>query len=362
MPTFAELLDDLDANRRRPHSASGSERFAPIRSEIMFVLPRGEPFFEYIYPRLCAFRDETRPRAHFGIGNTRNLSIIAATRADAAILGYYNLYEQDAVNAVAEVAVSLYDRRGDEAMPAEFIEYFAAHPIQELLQRAPDGHDLHTDLSQELAVPESWLNREHDDGRFIHVLRLFARGRIGTIGLNIVDQSVFSDIKRVLESAGHADAALRGLQVQTVFLANLMYHLGRPETYVEYGTIDHTPRNAAAIAWDNLRKIASDDAYVIFAHEFPMDLYRNNGSEYFAADEIDGPPRSALSILATCSAEAKIPYLDIDTEHYCDWRPYHYATMGGALGLISRKLPAVSKENPVYGPAYPGRVRPPARQ
>jgi hypothetical protein len=366
MATLAKCIEKLDRRRRslfgtlskQNHSVVDQQWFPPIRSEIIFLLPRGEPFFEFIYTRLRALREQTRPRAHFGIGNVRNLSIIGGTKADAGILGYYNLHEQDAMNAVADVAVSLYGRRGERASPAEFIEAFAAHPIQRILRSVPQGQDLHTDLSQELAVSESWLSSEQDDDRFLHVIRLFARGRIGTIGLNIVDQTVFSEIQNVLGLVSRGDPELQGLTVQTVFLANLMYHLGRPESYIEFGTEDCTPRNATTIVWNNLRKIASDDTYVVFAHEFPMDLYRNNGSEYFAVeDKVDGPPKSALAVLAQCDSETKIPYLSAAEAHYCDWRPYHYSTMGGRLGVVRKKLPPMSKENPVYGPTYPGRRR-----
>ena len=99
MQSFARVIQELDdRNKTRFHSISSTEdaalhssaqqgtEFAPIASNVVFLLPHGEPFFSNLVPRLIEIGARKQsPTIHVGIGGTRNLSIIGLTKADAGL-------------------------------------------------------------------------------------------------------------------------------------------------------------------------------------------------------------------------------------------------------------------------------------
>jgi hypothetical protein len=204
MASFRELIQNLGRARearfqrlaeRNGEELSTDERaergMAPIRNSKLFLMPQGEPFFETVYPILQRFADvQDHPTINLGIAGTRNLSIVGATRANAAVLADLNLSHQVLMDALGHVGKNLSRERGiGNFGPTDFVREFSRHEqAQELLRQIPEDPRAHstipTDLAEELSVPESWFFEGQRDGRFQHVMTLFRDDRIATLAIN----------------------------------------------------------------------------------------------------------------------------------------------------------------------------------
>lgn len=383
MRSFAAIIAELDATRRAHFRAIGSTptgqhpatprgmTFAPIASNVVFLVPHGEPFFSNLVPRLVAMgATKQRPMIHIGVGGTRNLSIIGLTKADAGLFVDLNVNQLSLMTALADVAKRMEGTRGPGSYgPRDFVREFAKHPrAQAILDNLPfeeteceivtvkgrpvpptrrTDRGFHTDLAEELIVPESWLYEHQDpsNGPFRHVMALFANERIGTLALNLVDREGFQELSEALRRA--TDGTVQGLEearVGTIFLANLLSHIAAARGYFKFGNLDRTPRGGLPSAWSNIERIAPNDSYVIFAEQSVRSLRADPANPLMDRRLLDGPTMRQLHLVDQLDVGEVNDTLRIaafqstSTSHHCDWHPGNQATMGGRLGVVKALL------------------------
>lgn len=363
MPTFKHLVAALDQARKIefvelsviPENELSPEQerrknLAPIaNNNTIFLMPHGEPFFEDLYAGLQErqnYNDTSHPKIHFGIGGTRNLSIMAATRADGAILADLNLNHQKLMDTIGEVAEQLIHNHGvGNFTPEDFVEAFSRHPVQQdVLAKIPASQGLHTDLAQELAVAESWLYAGQTDGRFDHIMRLYEQERIGTIALNIVDEGAFEGLACVLQKAREHICGLENAELDTIFLANLMRHLAKPSGAYRHFENDTTPRGQEPRAWNNIGIIADcGNPYTILADRTILEAIKIPDSPFFNNRQISGisfnqfQERSREINFDAPPDESIVSYREGEL-HHCDWNHGNQITIGGGLGIMRRLL------------------------
>jgi hypothetical protein len=361
-PSLQDRLQVLERNRNDNFSRlkkhpdlelTASEKrqkdLAPMTSEVVFLVPHGEPFFDTVYPTLKKLgADKKAPTIHLGIGVSRNLSIIAATKADAAILPDLNTNTQLLIKAFSEVAAKLDSKKGaGHYGPVDFVKEFHKHPqAQDLLEKTRRkarevNNDFHTDLAEELIVPESWLFHRQNDGRFEHVMKLFREGKIGAIPMNLVDSEGFEQLSAVLDEMKAQSPELKNAKVNTVFLSNLISHLAKSSGGYFLFENDRTPRDSVTVAFDNIRKIAPDNPYVIFAHTKAEKLLDNPHSPFFNRRLLDGPTHEQLKSKLERSPDKELIPFNPPFFHHQDWILANQPTMGGPLSHIEELL----KEN-----------------
>ena len=90
---------------------------------------------------------------------------------------------------------------------------------------------------------------KQQDGRFHHMLRLFAEDKIATLAMNAIDSRGFQELKQTLETVRNKIPELENAKVGTAFLANLAYVLDKE---VAYGPKGPAIKNGLFPALENL--------------------------------------------------------------------------------------------------------------
>lgn len=316
MTTFHEIIRSFDEKRKsyvnelgeRPSETLTEEEkevlsVAPVSQNWMFLLPMSEPFFEDIYPALLEIPGtKQQPSIHIGIAGTRNLSIMAAAKADAGILFDFNLRQQELMEYVCKTAQELIEERRNSGQdiggitPQDFVTAFDENAkAKELLSR--NERKVASTFQPELHEPTSWLYEKQTDGRFQHIMRLFAEDKIATLAMNVLDRKGFEDLNDVLENARHQVDGLQNATLGTAFLSNLPYIL---EKELNFGPQGAAPSKGLFPTLENMALLGNP--YLVYAKERVYDWrhtikdadWRGHMSQSLGRDNINAPTEGQI--------------------------------------------------------------------
>lgn len=281
MATFREIIRSLDERRKQevevlneqsPDTLTDAQRkileVAPITQNPIFLLSMSEPFFDAVYPALKELpQHKEAPSIHLGVAGSRNLSIMAAARSDAGIFFDSNLKQQTLIEQVIHTAKELIARKGgiehiDAITPQDFVDAFAENEAAAELVAGGVRKDLPTTFAPELRDRTSWLYEDQSDGRFHHVMRLFAEDKIATLAMNAIDAQGFENLRDALDSVRSGVPGLENAEVGTAFLSNLPYIFDKN---LEFWTMGKALEDRLFPALENLAVLGNP--YLVCAKE-----------------------------------------------------------------------------------------------